>query len=121
MDVPVAAPGPADQLAGGDGLARRHERLDVPVPEVASVHEAANATRGREEDRPALDRIDAVCAPGRRARFGCVVTHRDIDPVVIDGALLRIRARVEKGTPDRMLLVVRPHRPAAPFVVIGLR
>ena len=93
----------------------------MSVSEVSDAGEAARSTGRREEDGPALDRIDPVGSPRRRSAFRAVVAHRDIDPVVIDRAALRIGSWVEERSADRMLAPVRSDGPAAPGVVVDLR
>ena len=53
--------------------------------------------------------------------FGLVVSHGDIDAVVVCPTEIRVGARIKKRAADRMLTIVRAHGPAAPRVVVHLR
>ena len=120
VHVPVARARPADVLTRRDGLTGDDHRVDVAVPEVADVREAAHAARRREEHRPALDREHAVRAPGRRAGRRPVVADGDVHTLVIDRTSAGIRPGVEKRASDGMLPIPRAHGPAAERVVVGL-
>ena len=119
VDVPIPSTRPAD-AARAPLISGPDDRVDMSVSEVPDAREATRTTGRCEEDGPALDRIDLVGSPRRRSAFRAVVAHRDIDPVVIDRAALRIGS-VEERSADRMLAPVRSHGPAAPGVVVDLR
>src|SRR5688572_16383664 len=121
MDVPVALARPADVLTRRHVLAGLHDRVDVPVSEVADAREATRATRSREEHGAALDGEHSVRPAGRRTLLGPVVAHGDVDPVVIDRAELGVWSRVQERAANRMLAVERLDRPASPRVVVDLR
>ena len=80
VDVPVALARPADVLARRNGLAGLHDRIDVPVAEVADARKATRATWSGEEHGAALDGEHPVRPAGRRTLLGPVVAHGDVDP-----------------------------------------
>ena len=118
--MPIVLAGPADVLSRHHGLARLHERIDVPVAKVTDSCVAPRAAGCREEDLPAFDRINAMRSSRGRSRFGPVVPHGDVDAVVVGPTPFGVGTRIEKRAADRMLSVVRAHRPAAPRVVVDL-
>ncbi len=120
VHVPVVLARPADVLTRRHDLAGRDDGIDVPVAEVADAREAPPARRCREVHGPALDREHAMRAVRRMPGLGTVVPDGDVDAVVVDRAELRIRSRIEERAADRMLPVVRAHRPPAPGVVVPL-
>jgi hypothetical protein len=86
VEMPIVLAAPADVLSRDDRLPRLHQRVDVAIAEVADPCEAARAARCRQEHRPALDRVHAVRSSRRRSPFRSVISHRDVDPVVVDRA-----------------------------------
>ena len=119
--MPVPPARPADVLAGRDDLTRQDERVDVPVPEVADARELSNAAGSRQEHGSSLHGVDAVSPSRWSPALGSVVTHSNVDAVVIDSPPLRIGTRIEERPADRMLPVARCHGPAAPRVAVDLR
>jgi len=120
MDVPPAAAGPTDVLPGFHALSGGHQRIHVPVAEVADTDVAADAAWRRLLDNAAFDRVDPMSSARGRATFGPVVANRDVNAGVVDGPKQRVGPRVEKGASDRVLAVVRSHRPALERVVVAL-
>ena len=126
VDMPDAAAGPADLLAGTNLLSRRHDRRHMPVREMAGVDAAVDAAaaldvRGRRDDAR-VERVDAVRQPCRRPRLGTRVVDVDVDPEVVAGETVVISpARVDERPPDRMLHHPRRNRPTPrkSVVVVG--
>ena len=106
---------------GATSLPGRDDGIDVAVAEVADPDEAAAAGRRRERHRPSFDREDTVRSSRRRAAFRPVVANGDVDAVVVDRPALGIRPRVEEGSANRVLPVLRPDGPAPEGVVVDLR
>ena len=120
VEMPPAAARPADVLPGAHALAGGHQRVDMPVAEVADADVAADAMWCCLLDDAAFDRVDPMRATLGRAPFGPVVADRDVDAGVVDGAERGVWPRVEEGAADRVLPVVRSHGPAAEGVVVAL-
>ena len=70
MQMPPAAACPTDVLPGSHALAGGHQRVDMPVAEVADADVAADATWGCLLDDAAFDRVDAMGAPSGAPRSG---------------------------------------------------
>jgi hypothetical protein len=68
-----------------------------------------------------LDRVDPLRPAAGGAALRLIVADGDIDALVIDRALLVVRARVEKRAPNRMLPADGSDRPAQVSVTVSLR
>jgi hypothetical protein len=112
MHVPGRQPGPANHLPGDDALSRPDGRIHVAVAEVTEVNVPANPGWSRLRHDAPFDRVDPVRPAAGGAALRLIVADGDIDALVIDRAVLVVRARVEKRAPDRMLPANRSDRPA---------
>ena len=121
MDMPIATARPTDQFAPANRLAGLDQRVDMPVPKVADAREPTDPPRGCLVDASALDRINTMRPPGRRAALRPVIAYGDVDTLVVDRATPSVRPWIEERPADRMLSLKRQHRPSSPRVVVGLK
>ena len=113
VDVPVAVARPADVLARRSPSPRSRppgrcarSRSDPRARTRAAPFGVARCT-----GPPSMANTRCVRFGGAPAS-GPIVAHRDVDAVVVDRALLRIRAWVEERSANRVLPVLRLDRPA---------
>src|SRR5215217_5888436 len=93
----------------------------MAIAEMADAREAADTACGRLVHATALDCIDAMRPPWRRAPLRPIIAHRHVDSLVVDGAPATVRTRIEKRASDWMLPFEWQHGPPAPGVVVGLK